>query len=89
MTEHYEGPISGMKPVQDGKVRDSIKIAVLNGVREYGEGLPVEIWLDGETGRLVLSAYNQCGDGFVNIDISDLISWLQTGRVDSGALSNG
>ena len=55
------------------------KICDLRGVREYSEHLTVELWRDGEAGRLVVLARNQDGFDCTKIDLLDLVQWLQFG----------
>lgn len=56
-----------------------IKIAVMDGVREYAEGYPVELLWDEERKRYIIYAQNQGGCDGVQIDFADLISFLQKG----------
>lgn len=53
------------------------KVCDMPGVREYAEGLPVELHTDGETGRLVIRAYNEAGFSGTEIDLADLLSWIE------------
>ena len=53
------------------------KIATLSGVREYSEGYPVEVWLR-EDGRVVVRAFNECGNNRTDIDLLDLLAWSKT-----------
>ncbi len=47
-------------------------------VREYTEGLyPVELWR--RDGRLVIRAYNECGNNCTEVDLWDLQDWLVSG----------
>jgi hypothetical protein len=55
--------------------RPATLVAVLNGVREYAEGLDVELWRN-QRGRLIVRAYNECGNAYTNVDLLDLISRL-------------
>ena len=55
------------------------KICDLDGVREYSEGQPVELWFDEVTGRLVIIARNGGGYDCTNIDLHDLLNWLRSG----------
>jgi hypothetical protein len=52
------------------------KIAVLAGVREHCEGMAVELWL-GRSGRVVVRAYNECGNNCTDVDLMDLIAWAK------------
>lgn len=53
-------------------------VSVMDGVREYSDGLPVELWrLD--TGRLVICAKNEGGFAGTAIDLGDLVDWLRHG----------
>jgi hypothetical protein len=56
-----------------------IKIATMDGVREYAEGYQVELLWDEERKRYVIYAQNQGGNDGVLIDFADLISFLKSG----------
>jgi hypothetical protein len=49
------------------------------GVREYCEGMAVELWRDGQSGRLVIKAWNEAGHNSTEVDLCDLIHWLSLG----------
>ena len=67
-------------PKGDGDEKDR-PIAVMDGVREYSDGLfPVELWRNAKTGRLVIRAYNERGNNITEVDLWDLLDWLQTGQ---------
>jgi len=53
------------------------KITSLLSVREWCEGEPVELWLN-RSGRLVLRAFNECGNNFTDVDVFDLLEWLKS-----------
>ena len=55
---------------------DFTKLATLNGVRELTEGEPVELWLSNE-GRAVVRAWNECGNGYTEIDLLSLLGALR------------
>ena len=56
------------------------KLCDLVGVREYGEGLfPVELWRTGPLGRLIIRAYNECGNNYTDVDLLDILKWLEKG----------
>ena len=61
----------------------NIKISALPGIREWGEGMPVELWLN-EEGRIVLKAWNEAGHNSTQIDVFDFLEWLNVG---TGSLS--
>lgn len=54
-------------------------LAVMGGVRSDDDH-PVELWRDGESGRLMVRAYNEAGYSYTEIDLWDLIGWLQSGQ---------
>jgi hypothetical protein len=54
------------------------KLATLQGVREYCEDEAVELWLN-ETGRIVVRAYNECGNNYTEVDFRDLLDWAAGG----------
>ncbi|GAA3895717.1 hypothetical protein GCM10022276_13470 [Sphingomonas limnosediminicola] len=49
----------------------------MHGVREYSEGLPVE--LRRHEGRLVLRAFSECGNRYTDVDLLDVIEWCKNG----------
>jgi len=53
----------------------------MNRVREYGEGSNVELWRLAN-GRVAIRAYNECGSNYTEIDLIDLVQWLEAN--DSG-----
>jgi hypothetical protein len=57
----------------------NVKVCDLDGVREYQEGLTLELWRTDKSHRLVVRIYNECGNRYVDIDLWDLIGWLQVG----------
>lgn len=63
------------KPGETG--RRETKIAVLSGVREHTEGVPVELWVN-SLGRIVIRAYNECGNNITDVDLMDLLDWTRT-----------
>ena len=75
---------------QSGAIVET-KIAALPTVREWNEGMPVELWLN-KGGRTVLRAYNEDGHNSTEIDVFDLLDWLNrengfSGRTGFAALS--
>ena len=64
--------------IADGQVGAIVetKVASLPNVREWVEGLPVEVWVN-RAGRLVLRALNEDGHNSTEIDVSDLIAWFR------------
>lgn len=50
------------------------KVATLNEVRELTEGEPVELWVT-ETGRIVVRAFNECGNNYTEVDLLSVIEW--------------
>lgn len=58
-----------------------IKICDMVGVRGGEDGFPVELWRDGQTGRLLLTAYCEAGHNCVEIDLWDVLKWLESGPV--------
>ena len=52
----------------------------VRGVRQYGNDGRMELRRDGESGgRLVLRIYMECETTGVDLDLWDLIDWLETG----------
>lgn len=62
MTEHE---------IRYGKV-----LKVMDGVREHAEGDPVEL-LRLPSGRLAIRAYNEGHNNCTEIDLADLLDWLE------------
>jgi hypothetical protein len=54
-----------------------VKLATLEGVREYNEREPVELWV--RAGRVILRAFNECHNNHTDVDLRDLLTWLQAG----------
>ena len=54
-------------------------LCVLQGVREHGEGDPVELWRT-LSGRLVIRAYSESHNASSFVDLWDLLDWLRTGE---------
>ena len=48
---------------------------IMDGVREYGEGDPVEL-NRGRDGRWVIRATNEGGYSATEVDLEDLLRWL-------------
>ena len=55
------------------------KICEMTGVREYGEGDPVELHIDDVSGHLVVVAFNEAGHCATYVDLNDLIAWTRKG----------
>ncbi len=55
---------------------------ILTGVREYGEGDPVELAIDETSCRLCIRASVDGGFNATAVDLLDLIAWLKTNRPD-------
>ena len=55
------------------------KIACLPGVREWMEHDPVELWIN-RAGRLVIKAWNEAGHNSTEVDVFDLLEWLELGN---------
>ena len=50
------------------------KIGTLEDVRELTEGAPVELWMS-ETGKVVVRAFNECGNNYTEVDLLGLLKW--------------
>jgi hypothetical protein len=55
------------------------KICNMAGVREYTDGDAIEHTRHDGTGRLVIRAFNECGNNYTQVDLLDLIEWLKSG----------
>ena len=64
------------------------KICALDGVRQYGDDGPPELWLN-EDGRMVVVAFNEGGHCATQLDLYDLVEWVQSGPGDRTLLDNG
>ncbi len=66
------------------------KICVMDGVRTYGNGDgPVELWFNPADGRMVVVAYNEGGACGTEVDLYDIVEWLQRGPRDRVLLDHG
>jgi hypothetical protein len=54
------------------------KIATLDGVQELTERAPVELWVNAN-GRLVVRAFNECGNNYTDVGLAALLTWLRSG----------
>jgi hypothetical protein len=61
-------------------------ICIMDGVREYAEGDPVELHIDRGTGRLVVVATNEAGYASTSVDLNDLLEWLKHGPASAGSV---
>lgn len=55
------------------------RICEMVGVREHTEKFPGQLWRH-ENGRLVVIARNEAGYNSTEVDLLDLIAWLQNGN---------
>jgi hypothetical protein len=58
----------------------------MDGVREYGDGLPVELHIDDTSGHLVIVAFNEAGNCATYVDLNDVVKWTKVG-VGSSSLA--
>jgi hypothetical protein len=68
--------------------RDEI-IRNLENVRGGESGFPVQLIVDGETGRWMIRGVNEGGFACVDIDLLDLVAWLSDlapGAIDHAKL---
>ena len=56
----------------------------MSSVHELTEGYPVELWRDGENGRLVIRAKNEGGNNVTEVDLLELIQWCLSGPLPVG-----
>lgn len=70
--------MSGAPDRSAEQIPRSYKIADMIGVRSYGNEPEVELWLN-ERGRLVVVAYNEAGCCGTEVDLWDILDWVQTG----------
>jgi len=61
----------------------------LDGVREYGEGYPVELRHHAGTGRFMLTAWNEGRNNLTRVDLSDVLDWLAAGPADGRVAGGG
>jgi hypothetical protein len=68
-----------------GGIDGGITVQML-GVREYAEGMMVELDISDtdsqQAGRLVIRAKNECGHNCTEVDLLDLLNWIQANRQD-------
>ena len=81
-----EKPEAGAPDLSSSISFEESKIAELVGVREYQESDTVELWRH-SNGRAVIRAYNECGNNYTEVDLWDLIKWLQSGVVERALTS--
>jgi hypothetical protein len=68
---------------------DDIKICTIEGVRNHNSGgEPVELWRL-KNGRVVVRAFNEGGFSGTDVDLFDLIGWLQAGPGKGMVLDHG
>lgn len=73
-------PVSGENDAPEaGASGSTTLVCELARVREHGEGFPVELRRHTESGRLVVRAFNECGNNYTDVDFADLISWFRAG----------
>jgi hypothetical protein len=51
----------------------------LAGVNELIEGFPVELRRDVNSGRILITAWNEGHNAMTQIDLFDLLEWLRSG----------
>ena len=56
----------------------------MKGVREYNEGMLVELDLAENDNRTVIVAYNEAGYNSTEVDLLDVIEWVKNNRPESG-----
>ena len=66
----------------------SISVCKLEGVREHGEGYPIELTWGTPQQRFVLTAWNEGHNNSTEIDLIELVAWLTLGP-DDGRTSEG
>lgn len=59
-----------------------VKIATLASVREHTEGDVVELWW-GSQGRIVVRAWNECHNNYTDVDLFDLLAWIECNQIKS------
>ena len=52
----------------------------MKGVREYNEGMLVELDLAENDNRTVIVAYNEAGYNSTEVDLLDVIEWVKNNR---------
>ena len=53
---------------------------VMTGVREYAEGMDVELKFDDEENRFVIYAKNEAGHNCTMVDLLDVLEWVQMNK---------
>jgi hypothetical protein len=65
------------------------KICDMDGVREYGDGLPVELHIDDTSGNLIIVAHNEAGNCGTYVNLNDLLNWVRRGPTDFQVIADG
>lgn len=55
---------------------------IMEGVREYGEEMPVELSTSAGSDRPTLVAHNECGHNCTAVDLMDVLVWVRRNRPD-------
>jgi hypothetical protein len=50
-----------------------------DGVREYGDGQPVELHIDDTSEHLIVVTFNEAGNCGTYVDLNDLLKWAHIG----------
>jgi hypothetical protein len=64
---------------------------MMDGVREYGDSEPVELWLEENCKRPVIRALNEACFASTEVDLLDVLTWVEKrfpGAVDLEAVTS-
>lgn len=61
----------------------------MDGVREYGDGDPVELHIDDVSGHLIIVAFNEGGHCGTYVDLNDVLKWATSGLSANPMISIG
>jgi hypothetical protein len=54
----------------------------MDGVRDHNEGMTPELYLDDDSGRVVVRAFNEGSLNVTDVDLLDLLKWVRENRPD-------
>lgn len=63
----------------------------MDGVREYGDGETVELWVEEGSSRPVIRALNEAGFAGTEVDFLDVLAWAAErfpGAIDLAAITS-
>ena len=55
-------------------------VCLMEGVRDHCEGYTPELYMDDESKRLVVRAFNEGRHNVTHVDLLDLLVWIKSNR---------